>query len=506
MKTLDMLLEKYLTGTGAAQTEAAADIAAHKDAVVFLCGRLKDNRRAALALLSRCVKKQANRKILAEVPVDHLAGCLLDEDAKTRKNAAILLGSLENADYVPHLIDALNRETQQFVRPSIILALGALGGGGAREALMHLDVPHGDGKHACMEREAIQKARSRLMPAKSRTFTALPEPMEILLAPVSGLADVLLCEGNDKDIPLRLCHGYAAVKTADYASLFTLRCFYEALISLSSRVPVDPKAFALVIRKLGVYDLLCSMHDGSGPFSLRLELQTNALDRGAFAGAFFSSLNQNEFINAPSSYDVELRVLEKDKSATLLLRLHSFLDPRFQYRQETVFASMHPAAAAAILYAHRDRMHPEHNVLDPFCGAGTLLAERAMLMGARTLSGIDISPSACRIAGTNLKNAGLHANVYNRDCRGFAPKEKVHEIICNLPFGHRVGSHEDNRKLYDDVLTQWPDLLHKNGFVLAITNDKHLFASLAKRHGYRIIRRTCFAFGGLSPTCFLLQR
>ena len=124
-----------------------------------------------------------------------------------------------------------------------------------------------------------------------------------------------------------------------------------------------------------------------------------------------------------------------------MLRLYGFSDPRFSYRSEAVPASMHPTAAAAILYAHRDLMDPEHSVLDPFCGAGTLLIERARIMGARSLTGLDISPAAWRIARTNLDNACLHAKVFNRDCRGYTVKDKVHEIICNLPFGHRVGSH-----------------------------------------------------------------
>ncbi len=506
MQTPDTLFHDYLTKTGAAQAKAAADLAARADAVDFLCDRLKDNPRVALALLARCAKKKAHRYELSLKPVDYLSACLSDGDAKTRKNAAVLLGALENTDYVPFLIDALDGEAQQFVRPSMILALGALGGSLAREALMHLSIPKGDGKHARAEQDAIQKAKSRLMPTQSRSFTALPKPMEIYLAPVSGLVEVLIREGTDKGFPFTLRNGYAVIKTADYPALFNLRCFYEALIPLAAQVPMNPKALAAVLHKLGIYDLLCSMHDGVGPFGLRLELRTEILDRGAFASMFFATLPKAAFINAPSSYDVELRAIQKDETATLMLRLYGFSDPRFSYRSEAVPASMHPTAAAAILYAHRDLMDPEHSVLDPFCGAGTLLIERARIMGARSLTGLDISPAAWRIARTNLDNACLHAKVFNRDCRGYTVKDKVHEIICNLPFGHRVGSHGDNHKLYDDVLSQWPDLLHENGFILAITNDKQLFSSLAKRHGYRIVRRTRFAYGGLSPTCFLLQR
>ena len=273
---------------------------------------------------------------------------------------------------------------------------------------------------------------------------------------------------------------------------------------IASGVPIQPQAFAGVIDD-GIYALLDSMHDGDGPFGLRLELRAN-VDRGEFASEFFHYLKPEQFVNAPSSYDVELRAVEQGGQAQLMLRLYGYEDTRFAYRTEAVSASIHPVAAAAILYAHRDLMKPSHDVLDPFCGAGTLLAERAKIMGAKALTGLDISPAAWRIARSNLNNAGLHAKVFNRDCRGFVREEKVHEILCNLPFGHRVGSHNDNNKLYDDILRQWPTLLREDGFVLAITNDKQLFEYMAKRHKFTIVRRTTFAYGGLSPTCYLLKR
>ncbi len=503
MQAFEKLFELYLQETGAAQTQAASDITLIPDAVPLLCKKLSgEHRRAALALLSRCVKKLQHKKLLQEADASLLLPLLSDGDAKTRKNAAVLIGSLESEAYVPALVEALQNETQQFVRPSIILALGAIGGSATRQALAALPPIEGDDKHAREQRDALQKAQSRVDPKKRRTFTKFSKPLDVYLAPVSGLSDVLVQEGKDRGIMLEPHGGYLSHKTADYASLFKLRCFYEALLPIATQ-PVDPKAFAAIMNN-GIYALLDSMHDGTGPFGLRLELRAN-VDRGEFASEFFHALSDKQFVNAPSSYDVELRAVEKDGQALLMLRLYEHEDTRFAYRAEAVSASMHPVAAAAILYAHKDFMLASHDVLDPFCGAGTLLAERAKIMGAKSLTGLDISPAAWRIARANLNNAGLHAKVFNRDCRGFVREEKLHEILCNLPFGHRVGSHDENRKLYDDILRQWPSLLREDGFVLAITNDKQLFEHMARRHRFSIVRRTTFAYGGLSPTCYLLK-
>jgi tRNA G46 methylase TrmB len=506
MQAFEALFDDYLNQSGAAQVKAAQDITALVDAVDLLCGMLDGaNRRAALALLARCAKKQTHRQRLVDQPVERLAACLSDYDAKTRKNAAVLLGSIGNEAYAVHLVEALKAETQQFVRPSIILALGALGGDAAKAAVLSLGEPEGDDKHAREERDAIQKAKSRLAGSNLRSFISLKKAMEVWLAPVSGLEDALVCEGEAKGIPLSLKSGFAVVKTADYASLFGLRCFYEALLPVASGIAFEPAAFAGALAGKKVYELLCSMHGVNGPFRLRLELRVDNVDRGAFASAFFFELPSDRFQNAPSNYDVELRAIQKDGAATLLLRLFGFHDPRFNYRLAAVPASMHPAAAAAVLFAHRDVMRPNHRVLDPFCGAGTLLAERTKLMGARSIIGLDISRDAWQIARANLAAAGIHAKVYNRDCRGFECKEKVNEILCNLPFGHRVGSHTDNRKLYEDILREWPDLLEKDGFALAITNDKLLFEESVRPSAFYIARRTGFAYGGLSPTAYLLR-
>ena len=223
MQAFEELFTQYLNKTGAEQAQAAVDIALLPDAVPLLCEMLDGgHRRAALALLSRCVKKLQHKKLLQEADSALLLPLLFDDDAKTRKNAAVLIGSLENEAYVPSLVKALQEESQQFVRPSIILALGAIGGTAARQALCALAPIEGDDKHAREQRDALQKAQSRVDPKKRRTFTGFRQPLEVCLAPVSGLSDVLLQEGQDKGIPLELRGG------VPLAQNLRLRVFVQA--------------------------------------------------------------------------------------------------------------------------------------------------------------------------------------------------------------------------------------------------------------------------------------
>ena len=506
MTDFNALFAQYLTGSAKEQERAAKQMAQAQGAASFLLSKLSSpERRAALALLGRAARRDSVRWQLKD-KTNQIEPLLQREDAKTRKNAAIVLGQVGQRDSANALCLALEKETQQFVRPSLILALGAVGGQQAQKAILALPMPQSTEKNAAAERDAIQKALSRLAPQKSRTFTGFAAPRAVWLLPAGGLTGSLLAEAREKHIEAKQKGRLVEVITRSLPSLYALRGFTEALLPFAVNVPATPQALAAAVEKGGLYDLLSQMHDGRGAFATRLEVRGQGVDRKAFTSDFFAAANSAQFLNSPSSYDIELRCWIKNNRAMLSVRLHTFADPRFSYRLESVPASMHPAVAAALLFDHRKYMKPTHTVLDPFCGAGTLLVERKKIMGAKAFTGLDISPKAFSIARANCHEAGLHAKVFNRDCRGFHSDFGYDEILCNMPFGHRVGSHENNEKLYNDVLLQWPKLLRPGGFVLAITNDKQLFSELATRHGWKIASQMPFSAGGLSPTAFLLRR
>ena len=93
---------------------------------------------AACAFLCRCAKRQAYAaRIGALLGEDRTAlyAALRSDAPKLRKNAARLAGALADARDVPALVSALAAEGQRFVRPSLLLALGACGGEEAKAAL-----------------------------------------------------------------------------------------------------------------------------------------------------------------------------------------------------------------------------------------------------------------------------------------------------------------------------------------------------------------------------------
>lgn len=505
------LLKAYITSTGSAQNAAADKLIAQPDAIAFLYASLTgDNRRSAAALLIRAARKQALQTAISDLEKQQrvLHSLLKDPDAKTRKNAAILLGQLGDRGCIPDLLSALQQETQLFVRPSLILALGSLGGKAAHDAIVALPLPTGTDTHAVAERDAITKALSRLAPMTRRTFTGFDRPLPVHLINVAGLYPQLEQEAREHGMTLKHQRMGGSIVTQDYASLFQLNSFYEALLPVGGPVPFTPEGVAQELLQKHVFQGLSRMHAGNGPFMLRLELRSKTpVNRAAFASRFFSLLDATQFVNAPSSYDVELRVQHVPDGAMLFIKLHTFDDLRFSYRLETVPASIHPAAAAAVLRLVRSRMRPNATVLDPFCGAGTLLAERTKILPVKALHGVDISREACSIAQDNLHAAGQRPKIFNRNILGFHQEHPYQEIYCNMPFGNRVGTHASNETLYQAFFAQLPTWLDKTGFALCITNEKRLLLQCVKAvSSLALIQETPFSAGGLSPSAFLLER
>ncbi|MFI7065504.1 TRM11 family SAM-dependent methyltransferase [Kribbella sp. NPDC050124] len=106
---------------------------------------------------------------------------------------------------------------------------------------------------------------------------------------------------------------------------------------------------------------------------------------------------------------------------------------RRPWRRQTVTGSLHPPVAAAM--ARLARIGRGHRVLDPFCGAGTLLLEAHELMPGARYVGTDRQPTAITAAQANAsRRAQMEWRIADaRDLRA-----TVDRIITNPPWDRRV--------------------------------------------------------------------
>jgi 23S rRNA G2445 N2-methylase RlmL len=210
--------------------------------------------------------------------------------------------------------------------------------------------------------------------------------------------------------------------------------------------------------------------------------------------------------NNPSHYALELRIVCRGERCALWLKPSFDEKTRYAWRKHSISASMKPALAACLAryiapYVDRPR------VLDPFCGSGTLLFSCEEAFPCASLLGVDISQNAVQVAKENAAAGKSRARFVQKDVRRFEPREPADLVIANLPFGNRVGTHDDNRALYAAFLDKLPQLLAPGGVALLYTMEYRLLSSCLKRQGAPLLaetRRT--EAGGLMPWVFLLQQ
>ncbi|MEA5060067.1 MAG: methyltransferase [Candidatus Pelethousia sp.] len=468
---------------------------------------------AACSFLCRLAKRREYREAMAVLLEDRapLWEAIASPAPKLRKNAARLAGELGNAGDVPALIASLKKEEQRFVRPSQILALGALGGETAEAFFQTYRVPapasESEKRHAREEQEALDAAHKRLLRLGKHTFTRLPFAVEVELRGPDKLGEALAGELRALGYAPAAVHSAAVrLHTEDLPGLFQARSFFELLLPASAGVAMEPKAIA---QRAGAFiaKLLPACHAGAGPFGYRIEVRAQDVDRGTLAREIARGLDGPMFANAPSDYEVELRVEQRQNGgANLYMKLFTLEDHRFDYRLAALPASMHPATAAAVLRSVRAHLASNARVLDPCCGSGTFLIERSLVSPCASLTGVDIAHAAVDIARKNAEAAGCPAKFMANDCLRFSAQRPYDELIANLPFGNRVGTHADNRRLYAGILERLPQWLKSGGIAILYTMEYTLLKNLIReRPGLSLLSQMRTEAGGLMPTGFVVR-
>ncbi len=136
---------------------------------------------------------------------------------------------------------------------------------------------------------------------------------------------------------------------------------------------------------------------------------------------------------------------------------------RRPWRARTVPGSLHPPVAAAM--ARLAGIDSHHTVVDPCCGAGTILIEAHMHAPAAGFVGRDIAPSATAIARHNSGGRPIEWN------RGEAsacdvPPHSVDRIITNPPWGIRQRAGD-----LATFLTEWHRVIRPDGLLVVLLDE-----------------------------------
>lgn len=464
----------------------------------------------ALAVLS---KKQAAGRALAPV-LEQQDGAfvrylLQQTDAKVRKNTYILLGNLAAPRWLPTLSERAKIEGTYFALPSLALALGNFEGEAVTAALSHLEMRAQDtaipASLAAELKLAIAKAQDRLAPQVAASFCVPPRPMLWLLSGMHEQSKVLLHDLQQHGFHVvQVLDEGCVVQVADPAKLSAVRTWYQAFL-------YRPQCYHITAAQLPscLHDWLAdstvqALHSPM-PTTYRISMTDDA---DVSLRQLVSALADLPYRNSASNYTWEIVIRKRQGAYRCLLLSHAAPDMRFAYRQAVLPAGINPATAAtlAALTVRHFATAPAH-IVDCCCGSGTLLVEMARRYPTARLTGIDIDGSALEKARCNCEVAALSVQLLCMDMAKYQPASGVDCVVGNLPFGTRVGSHDNNQKLYKALVRQLPHWLVPHGFAFLYTTEVTLLSRLLQTTPLlRVVAKYKTQSGGLYPCWFAIER
>jgi 23S rRNA G2445 N2-methylase RlmL len=167
---------------------------------------------------------------------------------------------------------------------------------------------------------------------------------------------------------------------------------------------------------------------------------------------------------------VELWLTLLPREAILALRLSDEQMRHRSYKLEHLPASLRPSAAAALAWLTGPQ--DDDVFLDPMCGAGTVLIERAQMGRYRQLGGGDVREDALAVARANVGPRYKPIELRLWDARSLPlDAGSVTAAAVNLPWGRQLGSAEDNCSLYPAFLREMARVLRSRARLVALTGD-----------------------------------
>ncbi len=462
-------------------------------------------RRANLISLKKELKEEKNRKIFVQLTgncLDEIMKCLVDEDAKVRKNAASILGMMRCQEALEVLMDAYEEEEQLFVRAEYVSAMAELDCEEYLEyfhqrvdALMAYDAPENEKKHIQEEIRELQNLILKKEGMKKHTFTGWNRANEVVFVTLPAFRDVLAEEIPGKKKLLK-----SGVRTivSDMQEAMKIRTFSEMLfvVDCPKKLPAEPKSLAAALKESDLMRLLEENHKEEAPFYFRIGISgTMPLqERGSFskkAAAAIENMFSRKLINSASHYEVEIRLIQnREGDFVPFLKLYTLADHRFDYRRYYVSASMRPFLAAGLIALAKPYLKEYGQIMDPFCGVGTLLMERRYLVPARNAYGIDTFGEAVEKARANSKIAGMQTNYINRNYFEFEHDYEFDEIVTDMPVGNLTKPELD--ELYRKFFKKSAEMLTDKGRIICYSKEMGLVKKQLRLYDdFRLIKEFC---------------
>jgi tRNA (guanine6-N2)-methyltransferase len=168
--------------------------------------------------------------------------------------------------------------------------------------------------------------------------------------------------------------------------------------------------------------------------------------------------------------DLNIRIFIVHDEARIGIRLAKRPLHEREYKKVHIKGSLKPPIAAAMLKL--GSVSTGEILLDPFCGAGTIIAEASQL-GARCY-GSDIDSNAIAAALENFPNS-VKPELKNIDARSLSfNDDSIDKIVTNLPWDNQIKVNQEVSQFYTQVTTELGRVLSENGTIVLLTTHPEL--------------------------------
>lgn len=465
------------------------------------------NVRTNLSELRKYIKAQdAVRKVFEAVERNEqmFMEYLHSEDAKTRKNAALLFGDLAYQQAADGLYEAYEKETTLFVRAAYLQALKSMN---VEERLPKLK----QSLNALLETESAPENRKHIE-EEIRALREIIIGYEGIVHHTAELKGkkvkvVLLTNRSQRETVRRaITCGNASihplgvmVETDNLPELMKCRLYREMLFPLKETGFFDaqPETCAKEIVDAGIVPLLDNLHKEKGNYYFRIECKSamELEERSVFTkklAAELERLSGGELVNSTSDYEVELRLIAtKEGKFFGAVSLSTIKSHRFDYRKNAIAASIHPSTAALIMELAAPYLKENAQIMDPFCGVGTMLIERDCRVPAREMYGTDIFGDAITFARENTQIAKKKVNYIHRDFMDFKHEYLFDEIVTNMPLRGKKSKQEMD-DFYKRFFEKATEILAKEATLVIYTNEIGFVKKQLRLHKeFSLLQETC---------------
>lgn len=191
----------------------------------------------------------------------------------------------------------------------------------------------------------------------------------------------------------------------------------------------------------------------------------------------------------------------------ILVRLTSTPLSTRNWRVKNIPGALNATVAYAMVQLAR--ITSNNRIVNLCGGTATILIELAKHIETDMLYSIDNNHEMLNMASVNIAASQTHHRITQIQAEAQQTPFQTGSVQCifaDLPFGHHVGSHEENEWLYPAILDESARIAAKGAIFVAVTHEIQLMQQTLLSSHWAIRHQRKINLSGLHPQIFVLER